>query len=81
MTRYTPEQRWDHRRDERKHEWRPGDPITGAMTEDQIVAELGRIEREMRDAAAKGQCACKEAMTIIEALMNDIGIPFAKGDA
>lgn len=27
MTRHTPEQRWDHRRDLQKHEWRPGDPL------------------------------------------------------
>lgn len=71
------ESRADHRRDLRKHEWRPGDP----MTDGQIAAELERIEIELHEAATKGQAACKEAMTIIEAMMNDIGIPFAKGDA
>jgi hypothetical protein len=62
------DQKWDHERDYRKHE----------MTVSEINAELARIEREMLDAAAKGQVACKEAMTIIEELMADLGAPMAK---
>jgi len=74
--RYT-DRYWDHRRDERKHEPRPSD----RMTDLEIAEELDRIEREMRAAAAKSQNACKEAMRVIENLMNDLGIPMAKGAA
>lgn len=63
------EERWDRDRDLRKHE----------MTPREIAAELDRIEREMRAETAKTQTACKEAMTIIENLMNDLGVPLAKG--
>jgi hypothetical protein len=70
MTRAaTQSEQFDHNRDLAKHE----------MTSREIVAELDRIEREMREAATKGQNACKEAMTVIENLMNDLGIPMAKG--
>jgi hypothetical protein len=48
------------------------------MTEREIIAELDRIEREMRDAAANSQAATQEAMRIIEGLMADLGIPMAK---
>lgn len=48
------------------------------MTDAQIAAELDRIEREMREAATKSQNACKEAMTIIENMMADLGIPMSK---
>lgn len=51
------------------------------MTDQQIVAELDRIEREMREAAAKGQAACKEAMHAIEQIMADLGAPMAKESA
>lgn len=48
------------------------------MTDQQIIAELDRIEREMRAAATKGQIACKEAMNVIEKLMDDLGVPLAR---
>lgn len=51
------------------------------MTDAQIAAELGRIEREMREAATKGQIACEEAMNIIEKMMADLGAPMAKRPA
>lgn len=51
------------------------------MTDAQIIAELDRIEREMRAAATKSQTACKEAMNIIEGVMDDLGIPMAKKPA
>lgn len=59
---------WDHERDLRKHDF---------MTDDDVAAELDRIEREMLATAAKSRAACKEAMTVIENLMNDLGIPRA----
>jgi hypothetical protein len=59
--------RWDHDRDERKHEWRPGDPLTHADA--RTIAMLARApstslddavemiklyaEREAHEAAAK----------------------------
>lgn len=48
------------------------------MTDQQIADELDRIEREMRESAARSQTACKEAMRIIEQMMADLGIPMAK---
>lgn len=48
MTRYTQEQRWDHDRDLRKHEWRPGDrldvPICGALEVALLVKGLKNID-------------------------------------
>ena len=49
MTRYTPEQRWDHARDLAKHEWRPGDP----MPLDQRLA-LARLIGYSESIAAAG---------------------------
>jgi hypothetical protein len=69
----TQEERRDRDRDYRKHEPRPSD-----LTDRQIADELGRIEREMRESASKGQAACKEAMNIIEQMMSDLGVPMAK---
>lgn len=45
------------------------------MTDQQIVDELDRIERELRATAEKSAMATQEAMRIIERLMNDLGIP------
>lgn len=51
------------------------------MTDAQIIAELDRIEREMRDAADRAQSATKEAMRVIEGLMNDLGVQLHKEPA
>lgn len=48
------------------------------MTDAEIAAELDRIEREMRETATKSQTACKEAMTIIERLMANLGVPMSE---
>lgn len=48
------------------------------MTEQQIVAELARIEKEMLAAAAKSRAATQEAMRIIEQMMADLGVPMSK---
>lgn len=52
MTRYTPEQRWDHARDLAKHEWRPGDPLPL----DQRCA-LAKLIGECEAIAASGTLA------------------------
>jgi len=64
----TQDERFDHDRDNRKH----------AMTDREIAAELARIEKEMLETAARSQAACKEAMRVIEGLMDQLGIPMAK---
>lgn len=66
-------ERADHERDHRKHDWRPHDPLPLNPTDEQIAAKLGYIEREIREAATKGQIACAEAMQAIEKLMADLG--------
>lgn len=48
------------------------------MTDREIIAELDRLEREIRETAATSQAATKEAMRIIEELMDDLGISMAK---
>jgi hypothetical protein len=51
------------------------------MTDQQIIAELDRIERELHEQATRSQGAVKEAIRIIENLMADLGIPLAKESA
>jgi len=78
MTDARTEARWDHLRDLRKHDWRPGDPLPLYPTDEQIAAEIERLEREIREAATNSQAACKHAMAIIEIIMADLGVPMHK---
>lgn len=41
------------------------------MTDEQIAKQLGRIQREINDAADRGQTAIREAISIIEEMQRD----------
>lgn len=75
--RHPTEADWDHARDLRKHDT---DPLPH-RTNEEIRAELDRIEAELVEAATKSQAACKEAMNVIERLMADLGAPMSKAVA
>jgi predicted transcriptional regulator len=69
MTRAaTQDERFDRERDYRKT----------AMTHREIAAELTRLEREIKETVARSQAACKEAMRVIEGIMDELGVPMAK---
>jgi hypothetical protein len=51
------------------------------MTYEELAHELDRIERDLRDVTDRTLAANKIAITALEKVMADLGIPMAKGRA
>lgn len=60
----SPEDHADHERDLHRH----------SLTNREIIAELDRIERDMREAVTRSQAASREAMKAISDLMDTLGL-------